>query len=172
MLGGHDACSTEGVVFPLPGFGGCMPTTHPHDEQEEPAADETSQAKKLEARADAGDDDAGDDSGDGGGNSGDDEKSAGGGQFRRGGKKPIGFAAIDPNYQRELASRGGKRAQEERGPAERSEIGRRGGHAAQEERNPEERSEIGRMGGRARWDEGAREAVQKGEYRRGGRRPM
>lgn len=95
------------------------------------------------------------------------------GEFRRGGSRPIGFAAIDPAYQRELASRGGRAAQEERSPEERRRIGRRGGRAAQGERSPEEREEIGRMGGRARWEsEEAEEDLERGEYRRGGRHPM
>jgi general stress protein YciG len=68
-------------------------------------------------------------------------------------KKPRGFAAMDPEKQRQIASKGGKIAHE-RGHAheftaeEAREAGRKGGQTVSRDRK--HMSEIGRLGGEAR----------------------
>jgi uncharacterized protein len=71
-----------------------------------------------------------------------------------------GFASMDDEKQREIASKGGKAAHEkgtahEFTPEEAAEAGRKGGEAAHEkgtahEFTPEEAAEAGRKGGEAR----------------------
>jgi uncharacterized protein len=67
--------------------------------------------------------------------------------------KPMGFAAIDPERQREIASKGGKAAHA-KGTAhtfsreEASKAGSKGGKSVSS--NREHMSEIGRLGGKAR----------------------
>lgn len=73
-----------------------------------------------------------------------------GGQEGQGGKAERGFAAMDPEKQREIASKGGKAAHE-KGTAhewdseEAREAGRKGGETVSKDR--EHMSEIGRKGG-------------------------
>jgi hypothetical protein len=67
-------------------------------------------------------------------------------------KRKRGFAAIDPEYQRELASRGGRAAQAKGTghkftPEEASAAGQIGGRRVSE--NREHMAEIGRRGGLA-----------------------
>src|ERR671915_1427301 len=79
--------------------------------------------------------------------------SAGGSARSRGGRSNRGFASMDPNKQREIASKGG-RAAHAKGTAhefnsEEARIaGRKGGEAVS--RNREHMSAIGRRGGEAR----------------------
>jgi general stress protein YciG len=79
----------------------------------------------------------------------------------RRGRRPRGFAAMDPERQRAIARKGG-RASHRRGhghewtPEEAREAGRVGGRVAHRrgrahEWTPEEAREAGRRGGRARW---------------------
>jgi general stress protein YciG len=61
-----------------------------------------------------------------------------------------GFASMDPDKQREIASKGGKAAHQtgrahEFGPREAAEAGRKGGDAVSEDRK--HMAEIGRKGG-------------------------
>jgi general stress protein YciG len=68
-------------------------------------------------------------------------------------KKPRGFAAMDPEKQRQIASKGGKIAHErghahEFTPEEAREAGRKGGQTVSRDRK--HMSEIGRLGGEAR----------------------
>jgi uncharacterized protein len=79
---------------------------------------------------------------------------AGGGSARsRGGRSNRGFASMDPNKQREIASKGG-RAAHAKGTAhefnsdEARDAGRKGGQAVS--RNREHMAAIGRRGGEAR----------------------
>ncbi|MGI8588357.1 MAG: KGG domain-containing protein [Chloroflexia bacterium] len=78
-----------------------------------------------------------------------------------------GFAAMDDEKQREIASRGG-RAAHERGTAhefsseEAREAGRRGGKTVSQDR--EHMAEIGRKGGRA----GSRDGDQRTDMARSG----
>ncbi len=71
---------------------------------------------------------------------------------RQGGSSERGFAAMDEEKQREIASKGGKAAHE-KGTAhewdseETREAGRKGGEAVSQDR--EHMSEIGRKGGQA-----------------------
>jgi general stress protein YciG len=68
-------------------------------------------------------------------------------------KKPRGFAAMDPERQREIASKGGKIAHlrgnaHEFTPDEAREAGRKGGQSVSKDRKHMAR--IGRLGGEAR----------------------
>lgn len=68
-------------------------------------------------------------------------------------KKPRGFAAMDPEKQREIARRGGKIAHlrgnaHEFTPEEAREAGRKGGQSVSKDRK--HMAEIGRLGGEAR----------------------
>lgn len=68
-------------------------------------------------------------------------------------KKPRGFAAMDPEKQREIARRGGKIAHlrgnaHEFTPEEAREAGRKGGQSVSRDRK--HMAEIGRLGGEAR----------------------
>ncbi|MFN4896723.1 MAG: KGG domain-containing protein [Pseudomonadota bacterium] len=68
-------------------------------------------------------------------------------------KKPRGFAAMDPERQREIASKGGRIAHlrgnaHEFTPEEAREAGRKGGQAVSKDRKHMAR--IGRLGGEAR----------------------
>src|SRR5687767_7897267 len=84
-------------------------------------------------------------------------QSAGGGTRNR------GFASMDPQRQREIASQGG-RAAHEKGTAheftseEAREAGRKGGEAVSQDRD--HMAEIGRRGGEAR---GGRQRSEDGE---------
>lgn len=71
----------------------------------------------------------------------------------KGTKKPRGFAAMDAEKQRQIASKGGKIAHErghahEFTPEEAREAGRKGGMAVSRDRK--HMAEIGRLGGEAR----------------------
>ncbi|MDB5930407.1 MAG: stress-induced protein [Polaromonas sp.] len=114
---------------------------------------------------------------------------ASGNQGKKGGGDTSnrGFASMDPEQQREIASKGGKAAHE-KGTAheftseEAREAGREGGKAAHErgaahEFTPEEAREAGREGGKAAHEKGtaheftseeAREAGRKGGQSSGG----
>jgi general stress protein YciG len=68
-------------------------------------------------------------------------------------KKPRGFAAMDPEKQREIASKGGKIAHlrgnaHEFTPEEAREAGRKGGQTVSKDRK--HMAKIGRLGGEAR----------------------
>jgi general stress protein YciG len=68
-------------------------------------------------------------------------------------KKPRGFAAMDPEKQREIARRGGKIAHlrgnaHEFTPEEAREAGRKGGQSVSKDRK--HMAAIGRLGGEAR----------------------
>lgn len=71
-------------------------------------------------------------------------------------KGKCGFAAMDPDKQREIASKGGRSAQAEGGNGHRfnheqaTETGRKGGLKILRERGPEYFREMGRKGGRKR----------------------
>ncbi len=72
---------------------------------------------------------------------------------QKGGKRLRGFAAMDAQKQREIASKGGKIAHErgnahEFTPEEAREAGRKGGVAVSRDRK--HMAEIGRLGGEAR----------------------
>jgi general stress protein YciG len=72
---------------------------------------------------------------------------------RKSSKKPRGFAAMDPEKQREIARRGGKIAHlrgnaHEFTPEEAREAGRKGGQSVSRDRK--HMAEIGRLGGEAR----------------------
>src|SRR5918992_6186758 len=79
--------------------------------------------------------------------------SSGGSARARGGRSNRGFASMDPNKQREIASKGG-RAAHAKGTAhefnseEARDAGRKGGQAVS--RNREHMAAIGRRGGEAR----------------------
>src|SRR5215470_6115694 len=88
-------------------------------------------------------------------------------------KSRRGFAGMDPQKQREIASKGGKAAHakgtaHEFTPEEAREAGRKGGQAAHlrgtaHQFTPEEAREAGRKGGRSSRRTGARPAEQLGE---------
>ncbi len=87
-----------------------------------------------------------------------------------------GFASMDDEKQREIASKGGQAAHEkgtahEFTPEEAKEAGKKGGETVKEERGPEFYSEIGKKGGEARKEELGHEGYQElgekgGEARR------
>ena len=98
---------------------------------------------------------------------------AGSGSARsRGGRSNRGFASMDPNKQREIASKGG-RAAHAKGTAhefnsdEARDAGRKGGQAVS--RNREHMAAIGRRGGEARGN-ARRQALAGGNT--GGRNPQ
>ena len=98
---------------------------------------------------------------------------AGSGSARsRGGRSNRGFASMDPNRQREIASKGG-RAAHAKGTAhefnsdEARDAGRKGGQAVS--RNREHMAAIGRRGGEARGN--ARRQASTGGGNSGGRNP-
>jgi general stress protein YciG len=97
--------------------------------------------------------------------------SAGGSARSRGGRSNRGFASMDPNKQREIASKGG-RAAHAKGTAhefnsdEARDAGRKGGQAVS--RNREHMAAIGRRGGEARGN-ARRQAASGGAG--GGRTP-
>lgn len=68
-----------------------------------------------------------------------------------------GFAAMDPEKQREIARKGGRasggRPENLRG-VDRREAGRKGGHAVVERYGPQHMAEIGRKGGRSSGNNG------------------
>jgi uncharacterized protein len=71
---------------------------------------------------------------------------------RKGGSSERGFASMDEDKQREIASKGGKAAHEKGGaheftPEEAREAGRKGGESVS--RNRKHMAEIGRKGGQA-----------------------
>lgn len=79
------------------------------------------------------------------------ERSSGSSRSR--GKAPKGFAAMDPEKQREIAGKGGRAAHlagtaHEFTSEEAKRAGRKGGEAVS--RNRRHMAEIGRMGGEAR----------------------
>jgi uncharacterized protein len=90
----------------------------------------------------------------------------------RGGRSNRGFASMDPNKQREIASKGG-RAAHAKGTAhefnsdEARDAGRKGGQAVS--RNREHMAAIGRRGGEARGN--ARRQASSGGGNTGGRSP-
>ena len=99
--------------------------------------------------------------------------SAGGSARSRGGRSNRGFASMDPNKQREIASKGG-RAAHAKGTAhefnsdEARDAGRKGGQAVS--RNREHMAAIGRRGGEARGNS-RRQAASGGGGGGGGRTP-
>ena len=67
-----------------------------------------------------------------------------------------GFAAMDPEKQREIASKGGKASggnPENLEKVDRAEAGRKGGEAVVEKYGPEHMAEIGKKGGEARGEQ-------------------
>jgi uncharacterized protein len=98
--------------------------------------------------------------------------SSGGSARTRGGRSNRGFASMDPNKQREIASKGG-RAAHAKGTAhefnsdEARDAGRKGGQAVS--RNREHMAAIGRRGGEARGN--ARRQASSGGGNTGGRNP-
>jgi uncharacterized protein len=99
---------------------------------------------------------------------------AGSGSARsRGGRSNRGFASMDPNKQREIASKGG-RAAHAKGTAhefnsdEARDAGRKGGQAVS--RNREHMAAIGRRGGEARGN-ARRQAAAGGNNAGGNRNP-
>ena len=101
-------------------------------------------------------------------------RGASGGSTRaRGGRSNRGFASMDPNKQREIASKGG-RAAHAKGTAhefnsdEARDAGRKGGQAVS--RNREHMAAIGRRGGEARGN-ARRQASASGGSTGGGRTP-
>jgi general stress protein YciG len=85
-------------------------------------------------------------------------------------KKPRGFAAMDPERQREIASKGGKIAHlrgnaHEFTPDEAREAGRKGGQSISKDR--EHMAKIGKLGGEAR-GHGKDRAHQRKLLREGG----
>jgi uncharacterized protein len=99
--------------------------------------------------------------------------STGGSARTRGGRSNRGFASMDPNKQREIASKGG-RAAHAKGTAhefnsdEARDAGRKGGQAVS--RNREHMAAIGRRGGEARGN-ARRQASSGGMGGGGGRNP-
>jgi len=99
--------------------------------------------------------------------------SSGGSARARGGRSNRGFASMDPNKQREIASKGG-RAAHAKGTAhefnsdEARDAGRKGGQAVS--RNREHMAAIGRRGGEARGN-ARRQASAGGNTGGGGRTP-
>jgi general stress protein YciG len=97
---------------------------------------------------------------------------AGGSARSRGGRSNRGFASMDPNKQREIASKGG-RAAHAKGTAhefnsdEARDAGRKGGQAVS--RNREHMAAIGRRGGEARGN--ARRQAASGSGTGGNRNP-
>jgi general stress protein YciG len=97
---------------------------------------------------------------------------SGGSARARGGRSNRGFASMDPNKQREIASKGG-RAAHAKGTAhefnseEARDAGRKGGQAVS--RNREHMAAIGRRGGEARGN--ARRQAASGGGNTGGRTP-
>jgi general stress protein YciG len=97
----------------------------------------------------------------------------GGSARARGGRSNRGFASMDPNKQREIASKGG-RAAHAKGTAhefnsdEARDAGRKGGQAVS--RNREHMAAIGRRGGEARGN-ARRQASSGGGGTGGGRTP-
>lgn len=86
----------------------------------------------------------------------------------QGNGSPRGFAAMDRERQRQIASQGGRAAHEkgtahEFTPDEAREAGRKGGEAVSQDR--EHMAEIGRRGGEAR---GGRNRSDENESVRGG----
>ncbi len=91
-------------------------------------------------------------------------------------KSRRGFAGMDPQKQREIASKGGKAAHakgtaHEFTPEEAREAGRKGGQAAHmrgtaHQFTPEEAREAGRKGGRSSRRGAARQREQLGESSR------
>ena len=83
-----------------------------------------------------------------------------------GSRSERGFAAMDPNKQREIASKGGKTAHQ-RGTAhqftseEAREAGRKGGQRVSS--NREHMASIGRKGGQSSSNRRARDASDEGE---------
>ena len=98
--------------------------------------------------------------------------TSGGSSRARGGRSNRGFASMDPNKQREIASKGG-RAAHAKGTAhefnsdEARDAGRKGGQAVS--RNREHMAAIGRRGGEARGN--ARRQASAGGNTGGGRTP-
>jgi uncharacterized protein len=98
---------------------------------------------------------------------------AGGSARSRGGRSNRGFASMDPNKQREIASKGG-RAAHAKGTAhefnsdEARDAGRKGGQAVS--RNREHMAAIGRRGGEARGN-ARRQAAAGGGNTGGNRNP-
>jgi uncharacterized protein len=92
----------------------------------------------------------------------------------RGGRSNRGFASMDPNKQREIASKGG-RAAHAKGTAhefnseEARDAGRKGGQAVS--RNREHMAAIGRRGGEARGHARRQQAAASGGNTGGGRTP-
>jgi general stress protein YciG len=81
-------------------------------------------------------------------------------------KKPRGFAAMDPEKQREIASKGGKVAHlrgnaHEFTPEEAREAGRKGGQTVSKDRK--HMAKIGRLGGEARGHGRSSSSQESGE---------
>ena len=99
---------------------------------------------------------------------------AGGSARTRGGRSNRGFASMDPNKQREIASKGG-RAAHAKGTAhefnsdEARDAGRKGGQAVS--RNREHMAAIGRRGGEARGNARRQASSSGGLGGGGGRNP-
>jgi general stress protein YciG len=99
---------------------------------------------------------------------------SGGSTRARGGRSNRGFASMDPNKQREIASKGG-RAAHAKGTAhefnseEARDAGRKGGQAVS--RNREHMAAIGRRGGEARGNARRQAAASGGGGNTGGRTP-
>src|SRR5918999_2803856 len=97
--------------------------------------------------------------------------TSGGSSRARGGRSNRGFASMDPNKQREIASKGG-RAAHAKGTAhefnsdEARDAGRKGGQAVS--RNREHMAAIGRRGGEARGNARRQAASGGGGGARGG----
>ena len=93
-------------------------------------------------------------------------------QSNQSGSSERGFAAMDPEQQREIASQGGRAAHEsgnahEFDSEEARRAGQKGGEAVSEDR--EHMAEIGRKGGEARADSGSdRDMQASGGGNRGG----
>jgi general stress protein YciG len=81
-------------------------------------------------------------------------------------KKPRGFAAMDPEKQKEIASKGGKVAHlrgnaHEFTPEEAREAGRKGGQTVSKDRK--HMAKIGRLGGEARGHSRSTSSQESGE---------
>ena len=97
-------------------------------------------------------------------------------QGKRGGTSNRGFASMDPQRQREIASMGGRAAHakgtaHEFTPEEAREAGRKGGEAVSQDRR--HMAAIGSKGGQARGQanrsSGGKEDTGSSQARRGGR---
>lgn len=99
-------------------------------------------------------------------------------ESERGERPNRGFAAMDPERQREIARKGGPASPQEQNlqGVNRSEAGRKGGEAVVQKYGPGHMAEIGRRGGEARGAGGGRSGARgRGEregegerYREGG----